>query len=85
MIDGTVMDKGYSDTYGYYVHIKIDDDAYISYNHLNKILVNIDDFVKSGDIIAKSGNTGSSTGPHLHLSLFINDEPIDISPIIKYY
>lgn len=84
MIDGTVLTTGYSDTYGNYVHIKIDKDIYISYNHLNKVMVKDGDYVKSGDVIAFSGNTGSSTGPHLHLSIFVNDTPKDILPLVKY-
>lgn len=84
MVDGVVKDAGYSDTFGYFVHILVDDNTYISYNHLDEILVEKDDIVDCGDIIAKSGNTGASTGPHLHLSLFVNDTPKDILPFVKY-
>ncbi len=84
MVDGTVIDCGYSDTYGNFVHIKINKNTYISYNHLNKVLVKKGEFVTSGDIIALSGNTGASTGPHLHLSLFTKDNPKDILPMVKY-
>lgn len=84
MIDGEVISTGYNDTYGNFIHIKIDENMYISYNHLNKVIVKNGDEVKSGDIIGLSGNTGSSTGPHLHLSLFINNVANDILPFLKY-
>ncbi len=84
MIDGTVVDKGFNDSFGYFVHVKISNNCYLSYNHLNKILVDVGDKVKSGQIIAKSGNTGSSTGPHLHLSLFYKDKAIDVLSFVKY-
>lgn len=84
MIDGTVLDTGYDETFGCFVHILISEDVYISYNHLDEILVKEGDTLKSGDIIAKSGNTGSSTGPHLHLSLFVSGVSKDILPFVKY-
>lgn len=39
------------------------------YAHLSRVVVKIGDSVVKGDIIGKSGNTGNSTGPHLHLTL----------------
>lgn len=84
MIDGYCINKGYSDSYGNYVHIMLSNSTYISYNHLNKVTVNIGDFVKAGEIIGKTGNTGNSTAPHLHLSIFVNDEPKDILNLVKY-
>ncbi len=50
------------------------------YGHLSKYNVKIGDKVKQGQIIAKSGNTGISTNPHLHLTIKENGIPID--PII---
>lgn len=62
---------------------------YTSYGHLNKIEVKVGDFVKKGQVIGKSGNTGRSTGPHLHLGLIINGFVVDYldfkNKINQYY
>ncbi len=52
--------------YGNYVIIRHDNGLETVYGHLSKFLVEADDVVKAGDPIALGGNTGRSTGPHLH-------------------
>ncbi len=54
-----------------YVWILHDDGSIANYLHLKKdgVLLNLGDKVKAKDVIALSGNTGYSTGPHLHLQL----------------
>ena len=52
--------------YGYYVVLRHYNDLETVYGHLSKFLVEEDEYVKEGQPIALAGNTGRSTGPHLH-------------------
>lgn len=52
--------------YGYYVIVRHENGLETVYGHLSRFLVKPDQFVKAGDPIALGGNTGRSTGPHLH-------------------
>lgn len=54
---------------GNQIIVKHDNGYKTGYAHLNKILVKKGDRIKQGDVIGLSGNTGKSTGPHLHLTL----------------
>lgn len=67
--------------YGYYVVIRHPNGLETVYGHLSKFLVSNNDVVKSGDPIALGGNTGRSTGSHLHFEarfLGRSINPIDI-------
>ena len=52
--------------YGFYVVVRHDNGMETVYGHLSKFLVKPNQYVKAGTPIALSGNTGRSTGPHLH-------------------
>ncbi|MEK7479358.1 MAG: peptidoglycan DD-metalloendopeptidase family protein [Patescibacteria group bacterium] len=56
--------------YGKYILINHANSLATLYAHLSRSVVNVGDFVKRGDIIGYSGNTGYSTGPHIHLTVF---------------
>lgn len=69
---GTVTFAGWRGTYGNVIFIKHPDGKETRYAHLSKILVKKGDYVAQGQKIALSGNTGASTGPHLHFEMRVN-------------
>lgn len=74
---GTVISAGWRGTYGYCVEIEHADGNRTRYAHLSEVLVSAGDVVKQYDKIALSGNTGDSTGPHVHFEILVNGVQID--------
>lgn len=75
--DGVVERCTYQSAAGYYIVIKHQGAYSTVYMHLSKILVKPGQTVKANQRIALSGNTGRSTGPHLHYELRINNVPVN--------
>lgn len=75
--DGEVIVSKYSKIAGNYIGIKHNYQCITRYMHLKKALVKQGQKVKKGDRIAFSGNTGRSTGPHLHFEVWINHRPVN--------
>ncbi|MDG2914185.1 murein DD-endopeptidase MepM, partial [Vibrio parahaemolyticus] len=75
--DGEVVVAKRSGAAGYYVAIRHGRSYTTRYMHLRKILVKPGQKVKRGDRIALSGNTGRSTGPHLHNEVGINKQAVN--------
>lgn len=74
---GTVAKAGWGSGYGYVVYINHEDGRQTRYGHLSKVLVTAGQKVSQGDKIALSGNTGVSTGPHLHFEILINGKQVN--------
>ena len=69
---GTVTFSGYKGSYGYMVVVNHGNGVETYYGHCSKLYVKAGQQVKQGDVIAAVGNTGNSTGPHLHLEIRLN-------------
>jgi len=67
--DGEVIHAGWGEGYGVLVVLKHKYGYTSWYGHLSRILVKKGDIIKQGQIIAISGNTGRTTGPHLHFEI----------------
>ena len=75
--DGEVVVAKRSGAAGYYVAVRHGRTYTTRYMHLKKLLVKPGQKVKRGDRIALSGNTGRSTGPHLHFEMWINQQAVN--------
>jgi len=75
--DGEVIAAGFSPSYGWFLRLSHDDEYITFFAHLSNISVSIGDRVHQGHHVAYSGNTGMSTGPHLHFSIFQNGQFVD--------
>lgn len=74
---GTVVHAGWASGYGYAVYINHADGRQTRYGHLSKVLVKVGQTVSQGERIALSGNTGRSTGPHVHFEIRINGNAVN--------
>jgi murein DD-endopeptidase MepM/ murein hydrolase activator NlpD len=69
MSTGTVIYAGPESGYGILVEVRYWDGTISYYGHMSHVLVNVGQGVEPGHIVGLSGNTGHSTGPHLHLEI----------------
>ncbi len=74
---GTVVKAGWARGYGYVVYINHPDGRQTRYAHLSKVQVSVGQTVSQGDKIALSGNTGVSSGPHVHFEILINGKQVN--------
>jgi murein DD-endopeptidase MepM/ murein hydrolase activator NlpD len=79
---GKVIFADFLGTAGNAIMIQHDGGMETRYYHLNKVKVESGQTVKAGEEIAESGNTGGSTGPHLHFEVRVNGEPVN--PLVYF-
>lgn len=69
---GEIVNAGWVNGYGYCIEVAHSNGSHTRYGHLSQINVSYGQTVNQGDVIGLSGNTGNSTGPHLHFEVIIN-------------
>lgn len=75
--DGLVKSRSYSETFGNVVILNHEEGVETYYAHLSKFNVKSGQKVKRGDVIGYVGNTGLSSGPHLHYEIHLNGREVD--------
>ncbi len=81
--DGTVSISSTTGSYGYHIQITNNDISTL-YAHCSKLLVNVGDQIKQGQVIAKVGSTGNSLGPHLHFEIKRGNNYINPRDILEF-
>ena len=80
---GTVLRAFKNGSYGNYVEIDHGNGYTTAYAHLQNYLVKKGEHIKQGQIIGQVGNSGRSTGPHLHYEVRLNQKPINPTKFMK--
>ncbi|CAI8910017.1 peptidoglycan DD-metalloendopeptidase family protein [Chryseobacterium sp. IT-36CA2] len=74
---GTIIFSGQKGGYGNCVIVSHGNGLATLYGHLSQLVAKVNEKVKVGQVIAKSGNSGRSTGPHLHYEVHKNNTPVN--------
>jgi hypothetical protein len=82
VMDGVVSATGYSPSMGNYVVINHAGGYQTTYMHNSSIVASSGSMVSAGTVIALSGSTGQSTGPHCHIKLTLNGNTLDPAPYL---
>jgi len=80
---GKVIEAGPCSTFGNIVKIDHQNGYITLYAHCSVVIAKVGNMVKQGDVIAKVGSTGSSTGPHLHFEIWKDNKPVDPLGYVK--
>lgn len=81
--DGKVIEQGYNDDYGWYVLLNHGNDFTTLYAHNQKVMTRQGDRVLRGQTIALLGNTGRTTGPHVHYEIRRNNRAVNPSKYLN--
>lgn len=76
-MSGQVAMIGYNANFGKYIIVRHADGFQTLYGHLSTFQVSKNERVNQGQLVGKIGDTGYSTGSHLHFSIFLKGEPVD--------
>ena len=82
--DGTVIFSGWKGTLGKLIVVNHGNGIQTYYAHCSSLLVSVGETVSAGQNIAKVGNTGRSTGPHLHFEIRVNGSAVNPQNYIKF-
>jgi murein DD-endopeptidase MepM/ murein hydrolase activator NlpD len=74
---GVVVTQEYHPQYGKMIEVDHGNDLITRYAHSSRVLVKKGDLIKRGQLIAEVGNTGRSTGAHLHFEVLVQGVPQD--------
>jgi murein DD-endopeptidase MepM/ murein hydrolase activator NlpD len=84
LADGTIIFASYDGAYGNKIAIQHEGGLVTWYAHLSAYEVEIGDKVEAGQLIGRVGDTGNTTGPHLHLEIRPSaDVPVDPLPWLR--
>lgn len=81
--DGLVVERGHDRRAGNFLTVRHNDGWYSRYFHLNTVAVHKGERLTAGETIATSGNSGLTTGPHLHLEIGYRGVPLDPAPLLS--
>lgn len=81
--DGVVTEAGWENGYGNVIKLRHEFGVSTVYGHLSKIRVKRGQKVSRGEVIGDTGNTGRSTGPHLHYEIRVGGAPVNPMTFIK--
>lgn len=80
---GKVLRAGKNGSFGNYVEIDHGNGYVTAYAHMQNYLVRPGEWVEQGQVIGQVGNTGRSTGPHLHYEIHLNKRPVNPKKFLK--
>lgn len=83
MHSGTIVSTGWVPGLGNHVTINYGDGVESVYGHMSQVQVRTGQWVGRGQLVGHSGNTGNSTGPHLHLEIHLGGVPVNPAPWLQ--